>query len=210
MTSVVEQVAGDDRYKYRAKTPPAGVRNQIAAPPGEDWEGASALTPIRAMTELPPQSGSETAVEGIDRRVRETKNNTLETLDRVEALRGETRADIRDVHSKIDAVIEVVSDLREIVGKQGGQNELIIAMIDEQREQRDRSGMMRVTKFTAEVEVDKTKQLSQIEIERTGRLAEIADQKEARALRRDLIKKTAMQVLAGLGLVFAAYMAGRC
>ncbi len=208
----------DDRDKRKPFTPPGGVRSQIAPPlesgrgrkdqpPHESWEDQVSLTPIHP-TPIPRMAPSPVAiprtltpqessvvVEGIDRRVRETKNTTLTTLDRVERLRDETRTEITRIHdkmdaqgTKIDAVIMVVADMGREVGAQGGQNDIIIKMLEDEREVRSRVEHVITTTRIAEVEVDKTRQI-----------ADINDTQDKRKFRRQVLLK----VLAAVGALWA-------
>lgn len=178
---------GNDRDNRRVVTPPLGVRSQIAEP--ESWEdqsgGGTASTGVIAK---PLGAAPETMIETVVRRSGETKNMLGELAPTIAKL--ETRIDA--AHDKLDELYPVLGDLRVEVASHGGQNKLIIGMLDEQRNARERSGMMRMTSFSAEVEVGKTRALS-----------EIQDVAASRALRRKLIETTVMRAIAGVGVLWA-------
>ncbi|MBA2718946.1 MAG: hypothetical protein H0U52_06865 [Chloroflexi bacterium] len=174
---------------------PPGVIEQVAPPlPPESWDGG--------RTGVETQSLGESVVEGIFRRTGETKNNTLDTLDKVETLRKETREDISNVNSKVDALVEVVVDLRVDVAKQGGQNEVIITMLEEQRRAREQSGAWRLTSATAELGVD-------LEVKKTRQLTEIGERAKWGETWRGITFKIVAGIILALGALGSAYLLGR-
>ncbi len=198
----------EERDRRKVKTPPKGVLAQLAPPsPAESWDDQH--TPVETV----PRS-VETPVEAIDRRVKETNNAALTTIDRVEILRRETREDIRAVHDKIastdekvDAVVKVVGDLRVEVGGQGVQNKTIIGMLEEQKQFREREEHVKKTMRLAEIEVDTSRQLTDLELSKKAGEAKIEEAKAAAALRRELIKAFVLKAIAGIGVVWAVISA---
>lgn len=201
----------DKRDEYKRKTPPVGVQAQLAhssGVPKDAWDEPK--TGVMTM-----RTREETPTDTILRRTADAKNLTIDTLRGVETLRRETREDIKTVNARIDhcndkmdAIVEVVNDIRIDIAGSARQNEIIIKMLDDQNRQREQSGMMKLTTMTAEVEVKKTRALSEIEIERTGKLADIEATAEARKLKRDIIKKFSFKLIAWLAAFGAAALAG--
>lgn len=168
---------------------------------------------------------NESTLEGIDRRSRETKNTTLETINRIEAVRKETRDDVRKVDAKIDGVIAVVSDLRVEVGKHGTQNELILERLAEIKSHAERSEQVKTITRIAEVEVDTTRQLTDIEVGKKRAITNIdVDAAAANAKRdadaataavkrevfREFMLKVVIATLGGGGVVLLAYLSKTC
>lgn len=201
------------RDQRRPKVPPKGVIDQLAPPvPYESWEDQHSYTPVHPT----PEPGSisrvdvDEAVLAIDRRSRETKNAALTTVDRVADLRKETREDIHDLRErlgntdeKVNTVIEVVGELRETVGKQGGQNELIIDMLKEQKAAREQEVHVKTTARVAEIEIDRTRAITNLEIEKVQQLAVVENDKKDKDLRRELIKTLTLKIVAGIGVLWA-------
>lgn len=194
-------MAARDRDQRIPYTPHAGV--EVTPSRTESWE--------RLKTDVNESTLEESSAEGMDRRVKETKNTSLATLDRVDTLRREVRADLTSMHSKVDSVVAVVSDLRQVVGKQEGQNELIISMLQQQNKSKENIEHVVTTTRIAEVEVDKTRQLSNIEVQKAKAVSDIADVAAAKAAKREVIKtfvvKVVMVVLGGLA---TAGLASHC
>lgn len=170
----------DDRDRRRPRTPPVGVLAQTA-PPMETWD------------DVTPPLGTSDPLHRIGRRVKQTAQTTLSTLDLVESLRSEVRQDIVRVDGKVDRLGSQVSDVRETVGEIGGKLDGVVLALQEDRDQRVREreqhATMRVTAFAAEVEVDKTRKLSEIEIQRDAAIDRIREQRELRRYRRLLALK---------------------
>lgn len=181
-----------DKYVPKHPTPPSGVPEFGVPEFGHK-------TPVDMQT----IREDESTLEGIDRRSRETKNTTIETINRIEALRKETRDDVRKVDSKVDGVIATVSTLRVEVAKHGTQNDAILSKLDELKAHAERSEQVKTITRIAEVEVDTTRQLTDIEIERKRATTEIEDGAAAKAARREVIKAFAIKLIAGLGSLWA-------
>ena len=202
-----------DRDKRVPLTPPHGVRAQIA--PSSDWEGPTSdeYTPIHPT---PVPGLGPVDLNGIDRRVKETKNASITTLDRVELYRKETREDIGRLEEKVHAqgqrvseVVMAVGDLKGVVGKAAGQNELILDILREQKQARENTEHIKTTTRIAEVEIDKTRALTDIEIKRADELALIESKKETRKVRLELVKNGAVKLGAILAAVLVGYLS-RC
>lgn len=177
-----------DKYVPKHPTPPAGSPVAGVHP-----------TPVDMKT-IPTD---ESTLEGIDRRSRETKNTTIETINRIEALRKETRDDVRKVDSKIDGVIKTVSDLRVTVGEHGVQNEAILSKLDEIKAHAERSEQIKTITRIAEVEVDTTRQLTDLEVEKKRVTTEIESVAATKAARREVIKAFALKLIASAGTLWA-------
>ncbi len=202
-------MAARDRDKRIPYTPHAGVELQPVNPTPvpsrtDSWE--------RLKTDVHEAIEGESSVEGIDRRVKETKNTSLTTLDRVDTLRREVNEDMTVIHTKVDGIIAVVSDLRQVVGRAEGQNELIIGMLQQQNKTSENREHVITTTRIAEVEVDKTRQLSDIEIEKHAAVAKIADDASAKAAKREILKTFLIKVvmvvggaLATLGIAYLSH-----
>lgn len=157
----------------------------------------------------------ESPLQAVERRSRETKNNTITTLDRVENLRRETREDIAQVNKRIDKVdakvdntLELANEIKSELAAGTAQNEIIIKMIDEQNKDRERSGLMRLTQVTAEVEVSKTRALTDIEVDKVRALTDIDEKKKTGAFKRAVWKKFWFQAIAGAAAILTAALAG--
>lgn len=200
----------DPRDTRPRLTPPPSISAQLAAPIAVEHEPTG-------VTQIPV--GGESTVQAIDRRSRETKNVTLETLSEVSLLRQNTRDDIAAVnrrvdesHTKIDGVIALVGNMRtELAGglvASTEQNKLIVDMLKDQNESRKLQEQTQATVTTtthiAEVEVTKTRELSNIEVAKTGQLDKIA----AKKWTRELIGKAALKVLGVAAALVGAAIGG--
>ncbi len=226
-------MADDPRDKRRAPMPPEGVQKQIARPieTSDSWDE---YTPVQPVPKTPPHGAvvSKTPTHGVSiprtisdsemlqhvaRRTGETKNVAIDTraaatttLDRVEILRKETREDINRVHEKVDAVIEVVGELRETVGKQEGQNELIIDMLDEAKAHRERTEHVKTTTEVARIQTDVSRQLTDEELRKASGLTALEIKKasgldaiEARKERRKNFWALVWKGVAAVGVIWA-------
>lgn len=190
----------DDRDKYKSKHP-----TPLATPVIQGFEPTPVSNPVIRE--------SESSLQSIERRSRETKNTTLETIDRIEALRREARDDVKAVHAKVDGVIAVVSDLRVAVGEGKSQNEMILERLADLKAHAENTQKITTTKRVAEVEVETTRQLTDIEIGKKRATTEIEASAAAAALKRDITREFAMKVvialLAGAVIVLLAWLTKR-
>lgn len=163
---------------------------------------------------LPRTASSDELLADVSRRSKETKNASLETMFRVDAVRKELREDVKEVskrldntNEKVDAVIEVVSDLREVVGELGGTTKTLVKDLQEDREERRKQQTVQIT---TKVELEKLDKASQIKVQEANELARIElEQKEAEATRLENQKKkdhwrlVSLKVLGGVGAIWA-------
>ncbi len=188
------------RDEYTPKTPPHGVAQQIAPPPGEEWVGDTGVH-SRADEENTPV-GLETLDAEADHRLRlrvkETNTNTNEikrtahaTQSSVDTLRLETKKDVHRLETKLGAVDAKVGlmDAKidhhtssvtghllrvvEVVGKLDGQVSELVKSSDANRERQ-------LVTFEAHVEVDKAAKVTALEVDKTAKLTAIEDEAAAK------------------------------
>lgn len=173
-------------------------------------------TPVRgveiAKADLTPvdmpvikDDGLESQEQGIDRRVKETKNTALTTLDRVDTLRLEVRQDIGAVNTKIDNVIAVVGDLRVSVGEQTTQNKMIISMLDQQNKTRDREEQVVTHLKITEADIEKKQKSAEIDIETTRATTQLEDDAAVKAAKREVRKAIALKAVAVIGTLWTTF-----
>ena len=225
----------DDRDRYPRKSPPKGIADQLARSgvidpvvpsqsdeEPESWDSSSA--PTTAVMPKPP--GPENVIDEINRRTQETKNTIASTLYGVAALRRETRLDNQSVNLRVAALTKELADARtELVRRteqNDRQNDDIIRLLKDQNEARAareredlearaRSGMMRLTGFTAETEVKKADQLAAIEIAKAARLLTLDDEADKRKARRKLVLQIAgTSVITALITMLSTLLSGHC
>lgn len=170
-----------DRYVAKHRTPTLGVQTPVRGvptrpEPPESWEDQSSGG--RESTGVHARQLVETPIQTITRRSGETKNGVLQ------------------LHERLHDLESTLADLRVEAARSTAQNELILEALAEQRAARERSGLLRVTERTAEVEVGKLRALTEIEAEAEGR-----------KLRRELTRTIALRVVAGIGVAWAAISA---
>lgn len=174
-------MADDERDRRKIKTPPHGVARQIApvAYP-ESWEDGGAYTPL-SPTPAPGSAQANQIISGsdmhdIDRRVRETKNTSITTLDRVEVLRRETREDIRGVTQKIESVDAKVDGVVATVGKQEGQLEKLDVIVELLKDREH----VENTLVIARSDIDRHRQITATELAKLAGEDQIEAKKERR------------------------------
>lgn len=182
---------GDERDRRRRHTPITGVQEQLAGPIDKRDH-----TPVGFPT-IP-----ETGEESLERRIKETKNTSITTLDRVDTLRRETREDFKVVHSKIDDISKSVKLVEIAVARTEPQNTQIISMLDEAKKHRENTEHVKTTMRVAEVEVDKTRQIGDVEVAKTRAITEINDEAAAKLAKREITKAVVLKVLAAVGLLW--------
>lgn len=199
-----------DRDNNPKKTPPAGVAAQIAGPLVEtsDEHTDQHPTPVGLPTL------DESIVEGIDRRVRETKNKAIDTLSGLEKLREDTSSKFDHVHRKIDGLSVVVSEVRATSSKAVGQNEgiirqndVIIKMLDAQNVAKAQSGEIRVVHETVTAEIHQAREKSLIEVEKEKELADIAVHKAKRSAIIEAVKEVGVKGIIAIGGVLGGAVA---
>lgn len=232
-------MADDPRDRYRPKhptppTPPRGVKPASASESWEDGQHTDVGPPIAVpttnsvpMTKTPAHgvavsrtiSDSE-MLQHVARRAGETKNLAIDTkntatttLDRVDALRRETREDLRDVHEKVDAVIEVVGELRENVsdirGEVKAQDKHATLMIEQNR---TIIGMLERRETThqeiqlARLNVDTTTHLTDLELAKREKTLALDRKEKADADRRDRNKAIFERVVVPLLVAVVAFV----
>lgn len=218
-----------DRYTPKHPTPPGGAKQKIPKIENkqpiskpESWEEDDSYTPVQTIERKTPAHGvaisrtisDSEILQHVARRSGETKNVAIDTkktaittLDRINDLRDETSQRIDKLNTKVDGVIQVVGNVREEVGRQGGQNTLIISMLEDLQEDRQRTEHVITTTRLAEVEVDKSRKLTDVEIAKKRADTQLDEFKADRALRRELTKHLVFKIVAGIGVVWAAISA---
>lgn len=218
-----------DRDKRKAHTPPLGVQEQIAraptAEPNPELDELGVRLPfhptpvdVQPITDAQAEAimrrrEAEHPIEALDRRSRETKNTSLTTLNLVDDLRKETKADLVLVHGaiaeqqkSINHVVKVVGDLSKSVGVQEGQNTIIIGMLKEQQETRRNTEHVVTTTRIAEVEVDKSRQLSQLEVDKNEKIAATEIRKVKTKVKWEWAGKIGLVVITAIAALVTAYM----
>lgn len=173
-----------DRDARRAKTPPAGVRAQTAAPEhAESWDDE--LTPLPIDTHA--------ALARVDSRVKLTN---LATMDRVEAVRVELSSSVREIDRRVLDLSGDLARMAEGVAAMTGKLELLVS---DRAVDRQEVSVVRVETARAELDVRRTRE---------------ADAAEARRHARQLVAAVVIKLFAGAGAVWAvasaAIMSGRC
>jgi hypothetical protein len=172
----------DDRDRRRMKTPPRGVREQTA---GEEiWDEDVTPLPI----------GTHEALAKVDRRV---KKSGTDTADRVERVRAELRGDVRDVDRKVDELMASILRISEHSAEMAGQMKILVSDREADRQER---AVIRTETVRNELEIKRTAELAGVEVGRSRELADIEEAKRRAEHRRKLV----MEVLAGVGVVWAA------
>jgi hypothetical protein len=196
----------DDRDKRRLPTPPAGVRDQLARPVTPRGKSEAGIPQEIAYESSEVISKPETTVEAISRRTKDTKALAGSTLNRLESLRRDTREDIHRLdqridgaNQKLDALVVVLGDVRAEVAGSTKQNDVIIMMLEDQNKSRERSGMIRLTERTAEIDV-----------ERETKIESVKEGSAVRAWRRKIVYKVLAVVGTGITALVGAFVAGRC
>lgn len=179
----------DDRDKRRPKTPPAGVRTQLARPSSqaESWEGD-----VTGNTPVGDTFDAADTISKINRRVKATMGSI-----------AATQVDIARIDSKVETLAGHVGDLRENVGTMAGKLDVLVSNFEDDREERRQMSHARISAFTAEVDVQRQRALSEIGLQQ----ADKTDRIEARKDRRELIKQIVIKVIAGVGVLWAAFSA---
>lgn len=203
-----------DRDHRVTKTPPEGVRSQLASKvPKEDW--SHQLTPVRSV----PSDREETPEEARDRRIIETKNCSIDAvksgeiaISRIDELRKEYRADLGIVHEKIDGtntrIDEVNTRIDGVFGKVDKTNELLISVLQAHIAHDDRIEEVQTTKTISETEIHTKRQVTDIELEQKRAEAQIEDTKQTKALKIRLIDQAAPRVFALLTTLATAIASG--
>jgi hypothetical protein len=208
----------DHRDRRTPKTPPTGVANQLAPPPGETWAGDTGSA-VRIDEDTPV--GLETLDAEADARVRhrvkETNTDVKSVKETAEAtrtgidtLRFETKKDVHRLETKIGAVDQKVGLLDtkidqhtlsvtghvirmvEVVGELKGQVGELVKSTDAGRERQQ---------ITFEAHVD---------VAKTAKVTEIADAADSKKMQRERWANVLKIFAALVGLATAAFAAGRC
>lgn len=163
----------DERDRRRLITPPPGVRAQTASQTAsESWEGHDSYTPVGDVD-------ADGALERMGRRVKQTAQNSVTTLDRVASL-----------EAKVESIVPMLMDA-----------------LKAEREERQRYTAVSVASFQADMELDRSRAMAALEMERNAAQAGIESRKAAAEYRRQLGLKILAGVAAVWALVSTIVLA---
>lgn len=185
---------------------PEGVRAQTAP---ESFESHSEVTPQVNMA-LTKEERSAIDVAEAPRRVRETKNVAISTLQSVESVRAELKTDINRIEGKVDGQGVILGELRGDVGSISGQLPLIVDNLQSYRDElvadRAKHTQMRVTAFQAEIDLNKSEKQADIEVNKEEKLADIEVRKTGKLAVVEVKKFLALKIIAGAALAGVAIL----
>jgi hypothetical protein len=123
----------------------------------------------------------------------------------VEKKHDELKKDVSDVRSDVKNLSGKVSDLRSgvsgAVGKLDGQEKLLTETLSIVKKTAERDAERAHVKFTAEVDVDRAKELAKIDVDKDLALAKVEVTKEQHLDTIDQKKKRREMILKATGLV---------
>lgn len=205
----------DIRDTLVRRTPPDGIRAQLAA---ESWEDKS-HTPIEGT----PVMTADEALRSTESRTRELKNTSIDlkkdattTLQLLHEHKKETAAQFAVVHGKIDGTnakvdnqTAVLSDLRVDVAESRGENRQILSRLDELKEERRHKQEVTTRETIAQIETRTARALSEAEVEKAQKLAETEADKAQRIADADIRKAkwSAIWAWVGKGAVIVGLIA---
>lgn len=184
----------EDRDHRRRRTPPTGVRRQLAQEQDQpqSWDDDQTPPPVPDAPEVSAEVAARDQLGRIGRRVKLTTRTTLAVLD----LAGTMR---RDFDGKLEGVGRELSELRAVMARNEGKLGILVDSLEADRQARRQFDEAAVASLRAGVEITRTRALSEIEIERTGAAAKLADRAERGKYWRDV----GIRILAGVAAVWA-------